>query len=146
MSIETWKAEFMPVSANDPLVQINGVEAARHSWWKWYGMLPKNLAKHHVKLDQFNSEVSGSDGRGVYVMGSSNCALCVRYRDNSGFTDCTICPLAIVRGGVECFCATETEVISPYEAATEGSPKELVWWLEKAFQEAKLSVRQGGAK
>lgn len=44
MSLETWKQEFYPVSAEEAVV--DAIAAVNHSIKKWEGLRPNTLANH----------------------------------------------------------------------------------------------------
>lgn len=82
MSIETWKAEFLPV----PAEEVPEEEAVAHSLRKWKGLRPENLAEHDLIATP--RYILDQEGREECV---SRCALCKHY-------DCIACPLAQTLG------------------------------------------------
>ena len=96
MSIETWKAEFYPVPADDESLDTD-VKRVEHSLRKWEGLTPENMAKHGASLDAFGGPVvvtSNNDGKRLRI-DSSTCALCEEHLDAP---TCPTCPLAIYLG------------------------------------------------
>ena len=92
MSIESWKKEFYPISA-DEVKEKDAVEA---SLKKWRGLLPKNLEKHNVRLERRSNLtmlIDKATGE-VYIniIGVETCALCTYYYNK----DCTNWPELMV--------------------------------------------------
>lgn len=87
MSLESWKREFYPVSADF----VEPANALAHCLRKWIGLRPGNLAKHGLKkiADSIMIQELGDEERTFHVHGAS-CALCVHYFENG----CAGCPLA----------------------------------------------------
>jgi hypothetical protein len=91
MSVESWKAEFMPVSARDSSFK-DDIERIDHAIKKWNGMRPANIIKH------------GLDYKDVRHFGfDTSCALCMRYEtclpyfsevEERTLDECEGCPLA----------------------------------------------------
>lgn len=89
MSLESWKKEFYPITAN----RTNKKDAIEHSLLKWKGLTGKNLAKHNVKI---KVGAVADDENMLYVDGDS-CSLCYHYyNDTSSWVEgsrCEDCPL-----------------------------------------------------
>lgn len=85
MSLQSWKKEFYPREASD----IDDTpDAIEHSITKWKGLLPENLSKHNLEID----DGSIWDSKGQYmVISSGTCALCRLFIE---ITDCPECPLS----------------------------------------------------
>lgn len=96
MSLKTWKKEFYPIPAN----KVKGYKkAVEHSFLKWKGLLPSNLKKHKVKLDEYHDVV---DIDGKLIIDSDSCALCcLAPKDNFDNLICTNCPIVKAHGN-EC--------------------------------------------
>ena len=124
MSIESWKAEFYPVDADDPSVN-NTLAAIRHSLLKWTGLRKDNIERH----GGYPIEL---------VRSGETCALCVRYVYAVG--DCRDCPISKARGNRCCSTCGPNESDSPWRmwtlyrdpepmiAALEAAEK---WWLDR---------------
>ena len=73
MSLESWQAEYYPVSARD--LAGSGAtdrELVAHALRKWRGLLPENLAAHQISPDE--------DGDFIEPMfHGASCALCLAY-------------------------------------------------------------------
>lgn len=70
-------------------------------------------------------------------MGSSTCALCLRFYEQDIFEEnpCGRCPLSIVRDGFACDRDRDDEFHSPYETwRDKQDPIPMLTWLEKAVQ------------
>jgi hypothetical protein len=151
MSLETWKAEFYPIKARE----THRSDAIDHSLQKWLGLLPENLAKHHVTLvagevvDIF-VDLDNPSTRGVFIDGDS-CSLCHHYMDHDFDEEegeyeshCHDCPLYQARGGVACDDETsgewESEQPSPWHSFTraknKNDPKPMIHWLTKTKEAA----------
>jgi hypothetical protein len=85
VSIETWKAEFMPRSANQ--ATSTWLEAVDHSLAKYKGFTKENLEKHDL-------------GLGVIDMytDSDSCACCRKadWMMSDGYTGCRRCPIGLL--------------------------------------------------
>lgn len=96
MSIETWKAEFYPIEADESSEE----EALDHSIRKWDGLLPENMAKHGVEFKEgrWHNVMSSktyshiTDGEAVFGFTSGTCALCHFWDGNE--QSCYGCPLS----------------------------------------------------
>lgn len=88
MSLETWKAEFIPTPACD----CPRGQAAAHSLRKWRGLTEENLRKHGLrKVDAWIKDKA--DNR--LCIAASSCALCLRFADTDASREeaCKPCPL-----------------------------------------------------
>lgn len=121
MSIESWKAEFYPV----PAEEVPEEEALAHSLRKWQGLLPENLALH--KLIPVCNMLFDAEGvtdevqiqiqqRPVFAVTSETCALCRHHNPDN----CRTCPLFKVRG-VPCdeTVTDDPHELTPYAAFTK---------------------------
>lgn len=69
----------------------------------------------------------------------------IHYGGHTG--DCKRCPLAIVRGGVQCDIDRPGEVGSPYYSFTgEGNPRPMLKWLRRARKFENAKKKKGKAK
>lgn len=91
MSIETWKKEFYPVSATSRMSKKAAIE---HSIKKWEGLLPENLKKHEVVINQYGDI---HDDEINFEICDGSCALCQKYWAEY----CAKCPL-YKKLGFEC--------------------------------------------
>ncbi|TXH54255.1 MAG: hypothetical protein E6Q97_11375 [Desulfurellales bacterium] len=72
MSLASWKEEFYPVRA----IECKKEQALDHSILKWTGLLPENLKKHGVFLqNQYLKDFKDPDN--LLAIDGSSCALCV---------------------------------------------------------------------
>lgn len=89
MSLETWKAEFYHVGAEDCPV----AEAASHSLRKWEGLSKTNLKKHGCKMGyKFIEDKIGF----TLDIDTTTCALCKHHYDFDSENDssgCEECPI-----------------------------------------------------
>ena len=143
MSLETWKAEFYPIEAEDVPVE----QAIDHSLTKWIGLRAENLARHALEIDTYGMLVEIADNNKVMELGGSNCALCACYHDDEAYdydldedAPCQECPLAIVRGGVACDDTRESEERSPWSdwnnnPTERRNPEPMIMWLTKTKAE-----------
>lgn len=94
MSLETWKEEFYPTSAAQPMTAREAIE---HSLRKWRGLTDANLAKHQVtKKHRWIIDYFG----GSLEIDNETCALCYNFQiidDKTGLQDCKACPLYVAR-------------------------------------------------
>jgi hypothetical protein len=130
MSIESWKAEFYPVPADEVPVD----QAITHSLRKWEGLRKENLDRH--ELTRIRRRITSRSGSEFRVDGSS-CALCHRYLvDGDGDAydvSCDDCPLSIERDGVACDNLFNNEEVSPWNEFDEkGNPEPMIFWLNAA--------------
>ena len=132
MSIESWKAEFYPVPADEVPVD----QAIAHSLRKWEGLRKENLDRHDVI--KAGRRLWHDDESPFYIDGDS-CALCHRYLfDGDGDAhdhdvSCDNCPLSIARGGFPCDRSLPDESNAPWqEFGREGNPEPMIFWLNAA--------------
>ena len=126
MSLSTWKKEFYPKNAN----KVSKKEALNHSLQKWNGLLKKNLKKHKVEIHigALHDQNDLFYDAGLEIDYSS-CALCFYYMENS----CKLCPLAIIRGNIDCDALMFNEAVSPYRCFMEDKNiLPMLKWLKKA--------------
>lgn len=81
MSLDTWKAEFYPI----PAEEVAAKDAIQHSLTKWIGLRPENLSKHNLEIGVFQIV----DAHTVFAIDSSACSLCARNP-----LSCAPCPIA----------------------------------------------------
>jgi len=86
MSIESWKAEFMPIAARDAAADGLG-PAISVSLLSWIGMREENLKKHGLRANgvQLLDDATGDE----LVRGVRECALCQLFFERH----CRGCPL-----------------------------------------------------
>jgi hypothetical protein len=117
MSLESWKKEFYPVSADSPKAQKSDVARLKHSILKWRGLQKSNLKRHGVvKNWKYICTPSGGDPR--VSVNAGTCALCVEHvnLDASDDDACKTCPIAQVYGR-SCF-----EAYTDWIAADDPKP------------------------
>lgn len=130
MSLETWVAEFYPVSAWS--LREKG-DAVAHSLRKWEGLRWKNRKKHGLRMLDgetlgFSKHSMEADTFGVTA---DSCALCQRHLTIHG---CGECPLKRVLG-MSCDAPGQ-----PYVTFLEtGNPKPMIAALKAA---AKLEAKK----
>lgn len=118
MSLESWKSEFYPITA-ESLEDYSDRGMIEHAIKKWEGALPENTAKHGVCYEDhaiiFYEDHAIIFGEEVFNFGFKECALCAAYSDGKG--NCSSdCPL--VRIGEGCM-----EAYSAYDhSADDPSP------------------------
>lgn len=133
MSIESWKAEFYPIPADECPKE----QAIDHSLQKWKGLLPENLERHDLvaRAGELHEKDSVTDD--YFGINGLTCSLChwyFRFGAREGY-GCMSCPLFKVRGH-ECDKIRLDEQISPYRAfRTENNPRPMIEWLEKTKAE-----------
>jgi hypothetical protein len=99
MTAKSWKKEYYPIDAETFCgknhTARNILDAAKHSLRKWEGTLPKNRAKHGVKLNKRYSELRDKYGETFMNFGTNTCTLCQIFMEESkGYPNCYMCPLA----------------------------------------------------
>lgn len=128
MSLETWKAEFYPVEAQDVPVE----DAVRHSLQKWIGLRAENLSRHECWLDDNGCDIAVVDSSRDYLyIDSRTCALCEHHRRGGA---CLNCPLVKVRGRP---CDDDEGFSSPYGQIYKRNPEPMIALLELALQSRK---------
>ena len=108
MSLESWKAEFYPVTAHDiNQCASSGKDLVSHSLTKWMGLTAKNLQKHGLYDDRSAIiEKGASLSQKYFYIDGESCSLCVAYYrgDHYGTDDrgndmgCTACPIYVATG------------------------------------------------
>jgi hypothetical protein len=84
MSLETWKAEFYPIPADEVSVD----DAVQHSLRKWRGLTKENLEKHALSQKDFFIKENDGDYP-LLSIDDSTCALCYHFINDK----CVACPL-----------------------------------------------------
>lgn len=111
MSIESWKAEFYPIPAEDCPKE----QAITHSLRKWEGLRKDALGRHAIGLTDSGFLIGGD--RTIFLVNASSCALCEHFYNEANEDEpCANCPLAIARGGFACDCEKPCEHNSPWAA------------------------------
>jgi hypothetical protein len=141
MSLETWKAEFYPIEADQCPID----QAVAHSLLKWQGLTAENLAKHGVERHANSSRIGSGDA--FLWIGSDSCALCHHFHTDDPEEDeygdesyCRECPLANIRGGFACDNrrfdepGEFLEAESPWHefAGDNKDPQPMIFWLTQA--------------
>lgn len=100
MSIETWKKEFYPETAEEVAAKGNVKAALEHSLKKWEGLRVENLNKHDLskgtqsRMIKFWPHPHGGGDLQMFPVEGSNCALCQMYMyGEQGYANCDACPL-----------------------------------------------------
>jgi hypothetical protein len=97
MSIETWKKEFYPVTADK--CPKNKKAALRHAFKKWRGLLKKNLRRHGLIRQgswigsKHDLAITKYISSGILVIDGDTCALCKMYEDDDCNKGKEYCPL-----------------------------------------------------
>lgn len=127
MSLETWKAEFYPVEAEE----VSPTDAVAHSLRKWEGLREENLARHGVEVIRRHGPVGITDiGRADFLgINTNSCSLCQLYYDQN----CAECPLYESRENFPCWEETEEE-------QRQGVPSPWHAWMQAATPEPMLSA------
>lgn len=111
MSLETWKAEFYPISAAEA-AQDGRLAAIKHSLQKWSGLTERQLRAHDIAKAGRSTLVSAGPYRS-FDINSSTCALCSLYLKSRSFERCKGCPLVALLGA-----PCDTGPCNPYNAFT----------------------------
>jgi hypothetical protein len=128
MSLDTWKAEFYPITAKECPVE----QAIEHSLRKWLGLRPEALQQHGVRITCGNLANETGDGR-IFLISSSSCALCALHYAEDDDQPCASCPLAISRGGASCDGLAKGEKVAPWWVwGDEKDHEPMIAALEKA--------------
>lgn len=130
MSMNTWKAEFYPVTAD----MCERGDAIAHSVRKWIGLRKKNLDKHNLVFDRNECAIRSKNGTSL-VIDSDSCALCHFYANANGPSGqwCISCPLF---GYLSDSCSSG--YLSPYQIfAQTGNPEPMIKALRGAAKHAK---------
>lgn len=99
MSLDTWKAEFYPIPAD----QVPVEDALDHSIKKWSGLTKENMEKHGVRfVESYCCLTTDSDVAFNPVLGidAGTCALCLHHLK----TKCKTCPIVLHTGDQEARC------------------------------------------
>lgn len=73
MSLESWKAKFYPVPAEQTTVE----KAAEHSLLKWRGLTKDQLHRHKpVKQQDSGRGIREANGPGAFVVNAQSCGDC----------------------------------------------------------------------
>jgi hypothetical protein len=128
MSLETWKAEFYPIPADEVPVE----DAVQHSLRKWRGLTKENLNKHGLNQEDYLiGEAEEDEDHPPLTIDDRSCALCHHFMDGK----CVACPLFKV---LSKRCDDEENRSfkeSPYGAfVEEGNPLPMIEALEKAAE------------
>jgi hypothetical protein len=81
MSLESWKAEYYPVPAD----QCPPEQAVEHSLRKWIGLRRENLERHGMRA--MSEDITDAQTSEWFRIGASTCSLCETH------TICRGCPL-----------------------------------------------------
>lgn len=131
MSLESWKAEFYPIRAEN----VPKEDALEHSIRKWEGLRKENLEKHGLYKD-CTAIYEESSFRSWYIS-SDSCALCHQYLNPNGpFTSerdkCKECPLFKTNGNCRCD-RSKTQSESLFSSFTiHDNPEPMIEALKKA--------------
>jgi len=144
MSLQSWKKEFYPISAQRA-AKGSAVETIEHSLKKWTGLRKKHLDRHDLSTDYGGIRGTGQS----FYIDAVSCSLCAKFYDDAsadGNSACRNCPLAKARGSVSCaFRLAPTEPHSPYWAwITRHDPEPMIFWLKKTLEDAKEVSRGKG--
>ena len=85
MSLQTWKHEYYSITACKCTVG----EALAHTYRKWLGIRPENLARHGVN----KIERTITDGIDTFAITGDSCALCFYCRLWWEEEKCLTCPI-----------------------------------------------------
>ena len=123
MSLATWKKEFYPIKAN----KVSKKNAVAHSIQKWKGLLPENLCKHCVSIDECGNVTDGSFD-GTLGINTQTCALCFHFGPETD--NCDDCPLFQTRSGHNCDDTRDGEQEPPFgEYRDDQDPMPMLAWL-----------------
>jgi hypothetical protein len=132
MSLETWKAEFYPV----PAEQCPKEQAVEHSLRKWIGARPANLYRHGLFKVPLTSYIRNGATNESLPFGLIQCALCCEYYWRQ--PPCCGCPLVAVLSRPCCGDAT-----SPYRAfIMRDDPEPMIAALEAALRLEQEKAKQ----
>lgn len=114
MSLETWKQEFYPITAQEA-AKLSMLGAIEHSLRKWTGLTVENLRYHEMRY----AGSSIVDIPGVeFPITDETCSLCQKYVSpvTAPLAPCAKCPLYLSRGMVPCVLRNDDEISNPYYA------------------------------
>lgn len=135
MSLDTWKAEFYPCSAN-AMQDASPVDVVQHSLNKWRGMRIENLTRHGCDVSVDRDIICEATESRLGISGGS-CSLCQAYMGkdpDENAPTCSMCPLYIVRGGNACEKPAGEEALSPWSMwMIHVDPEPMIMWLEKTL-------------
>jgi hypothetical protein len=137
MSLETWKQEFYPISAEE--IVENGAstkELIEHSLRKWKGLREFNLQKHNIGRSPISRDI-GISGADYLSITNTTCALCKKFLFRC-VKKCHNCPLFIISDSQSCDEYPEDEGpdirMSPYfHWSSNNDPEPMIALLEKAL-------------
>ncbi len=125
--MNSWEKEFYPFTAEEAC--YTELQAVDHSILKWKGLTKENLEKHDLVKEHDGLRIIGHNPYFDLRISAKTCALCLRY-NNDGC--CDGCPLAEVRGDINCSESIDGEN-SPFDHwVGTGNPQPMIEWLEKA--------------
>lgn len=126
MSFATWKKEFYPRDADEPMKVKTAI---KHSIKKWEGLSKANLKKHGLEMTE----------RSIYEQGiwcmtidSTTCALCHLFVEKDGH--CHNCPLYKSLGQHQCDGYTDKGT-GPYNAILNSNPRPMQKALKKTLKQ-----------
>lgn len=130
MSLDSWKAEFYPVEAD----QVPKKQAIAHALQKWIGLRKENLNRHGLQV--FCSTIwEKTEGvfyqdAPVMAINADSCSLCHFYLKKQ----CEKCPLFATTGHRECEGDLDNGVYSPYEHwQSFHNPERMITALQQAL-------------
>lgn len=144
MSMESWKEEFYPATAEEMKDRFDsrGATAAdliKHCIQKWIGARSSNLARHglsKVSDDSFLAEDEAkAEEEECFDFDNGSCALCAAYQSQSVmYHPCKRCPLYVSRDHVSCTNKSDRENVSPYDDFIDNNdPEPMIEALEDAL-------------
>lgn len=133
MSLESWKKEFYPVTAQSRTLKTD-IDRVKHSIKKWEGLRQADLARHGVKRSPRNGYILYAVD--TLAISSDSCALCHKHLwNNMTRRKCGRCPLALERGGVKCDRKRHGEARNPWSGWTVcGLPRHMLYWLRRTLK------------
>lgn len=131
MSLKTWKAEFLPITAKRAAERYGAIKCIEHSLQKWKGALPENTKRHDVIYGEYSHTLIDAKDRTKDIeFDSETCSLCAKYYDRiEGMYGCDTCPI-VVSGNHSCM---EIKAKSAY-AQSSSNPKFMIAVLEDTLQ------------
>ena len=130
MTIETWKQEFYPTSADT----VTQDDAIQHSLTKWKGLRNENLERHG--LTRSGCHITDSDL--LFRIDASTCSLCTHYYKDM----CEGCPI-VAEQEETCdhdgdYGGTGQYRTGQYQSFTmDGNPEPMIDLLERCLQTQK---------